>query len=360
MKLLVTGATGFLGRYVVAEALRRGHEVRAILRSAELSEFGWMGHPRLSIVQADLRARAGLTRAVSGVDAVLHLAAAKSGDLYAQYAGTVVATENLLAAMSEAQVGRLVLISSFSVYNYLKIPLFSVVTEESPIEKDAFSRDEYSHTKLVQERIAREHADGTGSRLTVLRPGVIYGKDNFFTARLGVQAGRLLIRTGRWARLPLTYVENCAEAILLAAESESAIGQTLNVIDDDPPTQARYARLLQRRLSPRPVIVPIAWSVMTFLAGMAALINKALLGNHAKVPGLFVQARLQARCKPLRYANEKIRNMLKWKPRYSLTEALERSLGSTTLQLTRVATAATAPNEPAARVSGAGKTEVAA
>ena len=116
-----------------------------MFRSAELSEFGWANHPRLSIVQADLRARAGLARAANGVDAVLHLAAAKSGDLYAQYAGTVVATENLLAAMSEAGVGRLVLISSFSVYNYLKIPMFSVVTEESPLEKDAFSRDEYSH-----------------------------------------------------------------------------------------------------------------------------------------------------------------------------------------------------------------------
>ncbi len=74
-----------------------------------------------TIVQADLRSRRGLTEAVTGHDAVLHLAAAKSGDLYAQYAGTVVATENLLAAMTEAGVRRIVLVSSLSVYDYLKL-----------------------------------------------------------------------------------------------------------------------------------------------------------------------------------------------------------------------------------------------
>lgn len=348
MKLLVTGAAGFLGRYVVAEALRRGHAVTVMLRSAELPKFGWVGHPRLSIVQADLRARRGLTDAVRGVDAVLHLAAAKSGDMYAQYSGTVVATENLLTAMTEAGVGRLVQVSSFSVYDYLKIPMFSTVTEDSPVEKDAFKRDEYAHTKLVQEQIVRDHAGGAGWRFTILRPGVIYGKDNFFTARLGVEAGRVWIRIGRWAQLPLTYVENCAEAVVMAAENESAAGQTLNVVDDNPPTQARYARLLQKRLSPRPMIVPLAWSVMCFVAGMGSVVNKVLLGNRAKVPGLLVPARLHARCKPLRYANEKIKSVLNWKPRYSLTEALDRSIGSSMLDLTTVEPAPSAAPRPAA------------
>ena len=66
-------------------------------------------------------ARRGLAEALAGHDVVLHLAAAKSGDLYAQYAGTVVATENLLTAMTDAEVKRIVLISSLSVYDYLQI-----------------------------------------------------------------------------------------------------------------------------------------------------------------------------------------------------------------------------------------------
>jgi nucleoside-diphosphate-sugar epimerase len=121
MNLLVTGANGFLGRYVVAEALRRGHSVRAMVRSTgDAAKHGW--DDRVTPVQADLRRRRGLTEAVAGVDAVLHLAASKAGDMYAQYAGTVVATENLLSAMDEAGVRRIVAISSFSVYDYRKIP----------------------------------------------------------------------------------------------------------------------------------------------------------------------------------------------------------------------------------------------
>src|SRR3954467_14421835 len=133
MKLLVTGANGFLGHYVVAEALRRGHVVRAMVRSpADAARHGWDRDPNVEVVVADLRRRRGLTDAVRGVDAVLHLAAAKSGDLYAQYGGTVVATENLLAAMDETGLSRIVLVSSFSVYDYLRIPAFSVLDESSP------------------------------------------------------------------------------------------------------------------------------------------------------------------------------------------------------------------------------------
>ena len=358
MKLIVTGANGFLGRYVVAEALRRGHAVTAMQRSATAPKVGWADHPQLKIAQADLRSRRGLVEALAGHDAVLHLAAAKSGDLYAQYAGTVVATENLLAAMTEAAVRQIVLVSSFSVYDYLQLPTYSLLTEDSPLEKNAFDRDEYAHTKLVQERLVRAHATKAGWSFTILRPGVIYGQDNLFSARLGMQAGRVWIRTGAWARLPLTYVENCAEAIVLSAERESARGQTLNVIDDDPPTQRRYVNLLRERLSPKPIVVPVAWTIMRTLAELAMATNKYLLDGKAKIPGLFIPARLHARCKPLRFTNAKVKNALDWHPRYGLTEALDRSLKLTIGQLTAVSSSAGPAQQPAAPNSA--KSEVAA
>jgi nucleoside-diphosphate-sugar epimerase len=313
----------------VAEALRRGHAVRAMVRSAgDAVRHGWDREPNVEVVTADLRRRKGLAEVVGGVDAVLHLAAAKSGDLYAQYAGTVVATENLLGAMDEARVRRIVLVSSFSVYDYMKIRSFTVLDEASPVERDAFERDEYAHTKLVQERLVRDHAVRSGWDYTVLRPGVIYGKDNLWTARLGVRGGRVWLRTGAWARLPLTYVENCAEAIVMAAETEAASAQTLNVVDDDMPTQRRYASMLRRRTSPRPIILPVAWTVMRGLAGLAMLTNKLLLGGRAKVPGIFIPCRLAARCKPLRFSNRRIKEALGWKPRYPLNEALDRSFAA--------------------------------
>jgi nucleoside-diphosphate-sugar epimerase len=330
MKLLITGANGFLGRYVVTEAVRRGHSVRALVRpSTDVTKLEWYARDRVEVARADLRSRRGLADVVRGVDCVLHLAAAKSGDLYAQYAGTVVATENLLAAMTEAGVRRIVLVSSFSVYDYLKLHDFSLLDENSPVEEDAFDRDEYAQTKLVQERLVREHAKMHDWDCVILRPGVIWGKDNLFTARLGIQAGRVWVRTGTWARLPLTYVENCAESILLAAESRAAQGQTFNVVDDERPTQRRFASLIRTHFSPRPTIVPVPLWVMRLISGLAWHTNKRVFGGRAKVPGLFVPARLAARCRPLRFSNQKIKNGLGWKPKHSLHEALDRSTGAT-------------------------------
>jgi nucleoside-diphosphate-sugar epimerase len=323
MKLLVTGANGFLGRYVVAEALRRGHGVRAVVRSGANP---WPGQD-VELAQVDLRSRRGLVEALAGVDAVLHLAAAKAGDLYAQYAGTVVATENLLWAMDEAKVSHIVSISSFSVYDYMQMSSFSLVDESSPVEADAFDRDAYAHTKLVQENLVRETAGLNGWRYAILRPGVIFGKDNLWTARLGAQAGKKLwIRMGAWARLPLTYVENCAEAIVLAAENPEADGQTLNIVDDDVPTQRAYAAFLRKRMSPRPMILPVPWIVMRCLARLATITNSLLFKGRAKVPGVFVPCRLHARCKPLRYTNARIKQVLGWQPKVSWQEGVERSL----------------------------------
>lgn len=328
MKLLVTGASGFLGRYVVTEAIRRGHEVRAVVRpAADLGKLEWYARDRVEPIRADLRSARGLAEVVRGVNCVVHLAAAKSGDIYAQYAGTVVGTENLLSAMSEAGVRRIVAVSSFSVYDYTRLPMLSVLDESSPVEKDAFDRDEYAHTKLVQERLIREHAWREGWDLVVLRPGVIWGKDNLLNAWVGIPAGeRLWVRTGAWAKVPLTYVENCAEALVMAAESSAAQGETFNIVDDELPSQRRWARMVFSRLSPRRSVIPVSYSLLRLIAASAWQVNKRLLGGRAKIPGLFVPARLQARAKPLRYSNRKIKQVLGWKPRYSLAEGLERSL----------------------------------
>jgi nucleoside-diphosphate-sugar epimerase len=244
MKLLITGASGFLGKYVAAEALRRGHAVRAMVRpGAEPAKRGWADEARdgrLELARVDLRSRKGLVEAVEGVDAVIHLAAAKVGDVYGQYAGSVIATENLLWAMEQApgKSPRLVHISTFSVYDLMKPRAWSVIDEESQVERDALERDGYAHTKLVQERIVREAAGKNGWELVVIRPGMIYGRDNLWNAFCGLEAGsRLWLRTGTFAKLALTYVENVAEAIVMAAEVKGAAGQTLNVVDDDLPSR---------------------------------------------------------------------------------------------------------------------------
>lgn len=327
MRLLVTGAGGFLGRHVVAEALERGHNVLVMVRpAADATKLAWHEDPAVQLVRADLRSKAGLADAMTDVDAVLHLAASVGGDLYTQLAGTVVATENLLDAMGEAGVKRIIAVSSFSVYAYIDKWSHSVLKETSPVERRLDERDDYCRTKVMQEKLVRAYAEREGLRLTVLRPGVIYGRDNLWTACLGAQAGeRWWIRIGAGAKLPLTYVENCADAVVLAAEKDEAVGKTFNIVDNRCPSHRKYIRLLRRRLSPPPKVIPVPWTVMRVICRAAWLANKVLFDGEGKLPSILVPARMHARCKPLRYSNALLRKTLGWKPRFHLAEALNRS-----------------------------------
>jgi 2-alkyl-3-oxoalkanoate reductase len=344
MKLLITGATGFLGRYVVAGALARGHTVRAVVRPAgDANKLDG----DVECVRADLRSPRGLVEACRGVDAVIHCAAAKSGDFYAQFAGTVLATENLLRAMKEAGVKHIVAISSLSVYDYKSLWSFSRLDESSPLESRPLDRDEYAQTKLLQEKLVKETAQQNGWRWTILRPGVIFGKDNLWTARLGIQGKKIWLRTGALAKLPLVYVENCAQAIVMALESPAANGGIFNVIDDDLPSQRQYASELRRRWPSRVKIISVPWTVMRTAAGLADLTNKLLFKGRAKLPGLLIPARLHARCKPLRFTNDRLKQATGWRPKYSWRQALDRSMGSVHKE-----TAASAPASTAVASAG--------
>jgi nucleoside-diphosphate-sugar epimerase len=208
----------------------------------------------------------------------------------------------------------------------MKMRSFALLDESAPIDVEMKDRDGYAQTKLMQENLVVECSKKNNWRWTVLRPGMIYGRDNLFNARIGMKGNRWWIRTGAWARIPLTYVSNCAEAIVLACEREQANGQFLNVVDDEMPTQRRYSRLLQRNWNPRPHILPISWTAMRAIAWTATATNRWLLGNRAKVPGIFIPSRLYARCRPLRYSNARIKEVLGWRPTVSLNDAVQKSL----------------------------------
>lgn len=325
MKLFVTGASGFIGQHVVTEGLRRGHSIKALVRpSTDATRFSWAAHPQVELVRLDLRQRQELTEALQDVDGVIHLAATKAGDFYEQFAGTVLATESLLAAMGTAKVARLIAISTFSVYEYQRKRQNSVLDEDSALVYDPLERDEYSQTKLIQEQLYREYEKEQGGQVTILRPGMIYGRECLWHALLGAEMGSFFLKIGTHGTLPLSYVENCADAIILTAESETAIGQTINIVDDNLPNQGKYTKELQKRTE-APNFKYVPWIVAKTIAGTAWWVNKTFLNGKAKMPGIFVPAKLHGRFKPLRYSNKRAKEVLKWQPRYSLEEAFDRS-----------------------------------
>ncbi|MFT4217170.1 MAG: NAD(P)-dependent oxidoreductase [Micropruina sp.] len=346
MKVFITGATGFVGAYAVADALAAGHDVAALARPASANPLASIArHPRLNVVRADLRDRRTLAGALDDVDAVIHLAAAKSGDFSTQFAGTVLATENLLNAMADSPVRRLVAISTFSVYDYSSLPAGSQIDESTPLESVPARRDEYPRTKLIQETLYREAA--SDFEVVILRPGMIYGRDNLWHSLLGSPLGPRFLKVGGHSVLPMTYVENCVQAMTLGLTSDRAAGTTLNLVDDDLPTQAEYIRALAR-YQEIPSSVTVPWPVLRLLASSLAYANRRLVGGRAKFPGIVVPERLDARFKPFVYTNRAAKQVLDWQPRYSLEESFARSVSDIDLVAERAFASLAGAEDPAA------------
>ena len=186
MKVLVSGAGGFLGRQVVEQLLRRGHSVRAIIRPASLApDWG----RAVDIFRADLRSHDNLLSAFDGVDAVVHLAAATSGNQDVQFASTVVATERFLDAMAKSPVKRLVHVSSLVVYDWERAK--GVMDEDTPLLNDAYDMGGYTLAKVWQERVVSRFAKAHSWELTIMRPGFIWGPQHANIAGMGKRVGWL-------------------------------------------------------------------------------------------------------------------------------------------------------------------------
>jgi nucleoside-diphosphate-sugar epimerase len=343
--IFVTGATGFVGRHVVAEAAARGHQVVALVRPASSTsaldpaiETG-----QVSVVRGDL-ASPDLADHMAGCDVVVHLAAVKGGDFFSRFAGTVIGTESLLTAARTAGVRHLVAVSTFSVYDYGRRPARSVFDEDFPVIDDPRGRDEYAETKLYQDELYRDFGDEPDNLMVMVRPGMIYGRDQLWHPLLGGEFGPIDLRVGARARPPITYVENTAEALVLAAEAlldpsraASVDGEVINIVDDDLPTQADYVKSVGAlEATPSALLVPLP--VMKVFASAVAAINRRVFDGRMKVPSIALPDQVDARFKPFDYRNDKAKRLLGWTPRFDLQAALRRSTSSLDLVADRVAT----------------------
>ena len=323
MRALVTGAGGFLGRHVVGALLARGHQVRALVRpAAGLEGLGWP--PAVEVVRADLRTARDLEPAFEGVDVLLHLAAAVSGGEDLQFAVAVAGTERLLGAMERTACRRLVLASSFSVYDYSATR--GTLDEDSPLHRpaDLYRRDGYTIAKVWQERITRRFAERNGWDLTVLRPGFIWGRDHAYLAALGQRVGRHHVVIGPLTRIPLTHVENCADVFALAASDPRARGQTFNVVDGRGERIWRYLGDYLRGSGETGLRLPVPYGLAL---GLVRLAYATVFRRATKVPGLLIPNRFESRLKPLRFENRRVREALGWNPPLGYRECLARTYG---------------------------------
>lgn len=314
MKVLVTGAGGFLGVHVVERLLAHDHfDVRCFLRdpskATALNRVS-QSYPaaRLEICRGNLRSKDDCTRAVEGVTMVIHLAAGLKGSPAELFADSVIASRNLLEALkARADLSirdtRIVLVSSFGVYGVVPLGRGARITEETPLEHHPERRDPYSHAKLRQEQMFWDYERRDGFELVVLRPGVIYGPGaGAFSNRVGLQIGPIFAFLGGRNRLPLSYVANCAEAIVVAGTHPTAAGQVFNIHDDDLPTAAQYLRDYKKQVGKiRSLRLPYFATQM-----FAALIEAYHQRSQGQLPAILTRYKVAAAWGGNKFDNAKL------------------------------------------------------
>ena len=225
--ILITGAAGFIGSQVLKRLLDRGfRNIRCFLRpsgdstkvAALAKEFG--SAAKVELFKGNLLSQQDCAAAVKGVSVVYHLAAGRGEKLVADaFMNSVVTTRNLLDACgSEGGIWRFVSISSFSVYSNCQKPGGRLLDESCPLEaRPELRGDAHTFAKVRRDELVAELAAKWKLPIVIVRPGVVYGPGNeAVLGRVGIGTFGIFLHLGGSNKLPLTYVENCAEAIALA------------------------------------------------------------------------------------------------------------------------------------------------
>jgi nucleoside-diphosphate-sugar epimerase len=241
-----------------------------------------------------------------------------------RYRSTVVATRTLLDAMAATTtVRRLVLISSIAVYGTHDLPTGAVVDEHTPVESDPAARGAYVVAKLDQENLVRAWAAERDVELVVLRPGVVYGPGADLSERVALRVGPLLVAVNPAATVPLTYVDNCADAVVRAADVALACPPTVTVIDGDLLTAREYLRRRRRALGWAPTVaVPYA-AAHGLGRGMAWYDRH----THGQIPAFLTEYGVRCRHRPFRWPNAALVG-LGWQQRVPTAEGLRRTFAA--------------------------------
>ncbi len=306
LEVLITGATGFVGRFLCAHLLEDGFSVRATVRSSGTAASLVAGVEPTSI--ESIGPETEWRHAVNDIDTVIHLAARvhimndPSSDPLADFRRVnMQGTENLARQAAQAGVKRLVFVSSIKVNGEENATPYTPNSPPSP-------SDPYGISKWEAEQALRKIGQETGMEVVVVRPTLVYGpgvKANFFAMMNIVAKGIPLPLASINNRRSLISVGNLVDALATCAVHPQAAGKTYLVSDGEDISTPDLIRRTARALGVPARLFPVPASVMRF-AG-------AVTGKRAAVDRLLGS---------LTVDSSRIRSELGWKPPFSMEEGL--------------------------------------
>lgn len=260
--VLVTGATGFIGRRLCARLVAEEHDVTALVLPGEATDALGDVH----IERGDITDPAAVARATRGCDYVYHLAAVVGdwGDPSLFWRVNVEGTRHVLDAAAVAGCQRVLMVSSIAVYGD-KLRR-TVCHEDTP---HAFGEGPYGQTKRASEALALDYHAAGRVPVTVVRPGNVYGEHS----RLWVHEVAQLLRTGQMILIDggrgdasMAYVDNVVDVMIRAGSAEHAAGRIYNANDGSGVTWRRYMTDIAHLIGARPPYISIPFMAARAMA----------------------------------------------------------------------------------------------
>lgn len=296
MNLLLTGASGFLGRHVTAELSLAGCLPHVISRRP-------LSQPNLySVILHDFMGRDDLAGKLRHpIDAVVHIAYAMGSSRQEQMDFAVKSTQALLNFALGHGVKKFVLVSSLSVFDLAALPAYALVGAHTPRLVLDESLPAYAAAKLMQELLV-EQAVATGDiNAVILRPGLIYDDRVMSNAYAGLIRNRIQLGLSHYGQIPLVEAKRAAQVIVESVSSIAQPGLDIRyVLDPHPWSMQQYRQALIDRGQLRPYGLSLPWWLIDRLCANAEKVAR-LTGQEKHLPELFNPVSRSARLKPLLY-----------------------------------------------------------
>ena len=329
----MTGSNGFIGAKVVEILLEYGFSnLHCFVRSSSqldrlekiIGEFD--ARTNVELIAGDLLSRKDCAKAAEGVSIIYHLAAGFDKSFAGAFMTSALGTRNLLDAfLKVGKPRRFVNISSFAVYSNLSLKRGALLDESCPLENASQERfDAYGFGKLKQEEVVREYGNKHQLPYVILRPGYVFGPGKReLSGRVGINTFGFFIQINGSNLLPLSFVDNCAEAIVLAGLKAGIESETFNVVDNELLTSRQFLAAYKRKVK-RFGSITIPYSVAY---AMCVLWEKYSKWSKGQLPPAFNRRRCAAEWKGNRFSNQKLLQRLGWKPRVNMEQAMAAFLG---------------------------------